>query len=183
MGRLARLLGTCVYACHRLGGVATALRSDDTCRRTEAAQRGSRSVGRGEISTEKEFCSLVQQTAFCGEEHTRRSEAPKPASSSPSGRRRHEQHLGSNHLRRPDPLLDGRRRLIGQVGRAVVWQALEIGPDQGFIGRRQCAALAAIDLSSQENELLSITAIFRPANGRPRHEHVPERQLGVVARY
>jgi hypothetical protein len=40
-----------------------------------------------------------------------------------------EQHLGSDHPRRPNPLLDRRRSLIRQFGRAFVGQALEIRPD------------------------------------------------------
>jgi hypothetical protein len=53
----------------------------------------------------------------------------------------------------------GRRHLIGQVGQSFLGQALEIGPDPGFVGRRQCAALAAIDLSCQQYEQLSIHAV------------------------
>jgi hypothetical protein len=34
-----------------------------------------------------------------------------------------------------------------------------VGPDQGFVGTRQCAALAAIDLSGQKYEQLSTNAL------------------------
>ncbi len=63
---------------------------------------------------------------------------------------------GSDGPRRPNPLLDCRRRPIGQLGRSVVGQALEIGPDQGVLGRRWCPALAAIDLRGQHDDQIAI---------------------------
>src|SRR5262245_13936896 len=59
--------------------------------------------------------------------------------------------------RRPNLLLDGRRHPIGQVGRAVVRQALEIGPDQGFLGRWASAALAVIDLLGQHEDEFAVS--------------------------
>jgi len=43
-------------------------------------------------------------------------------------------------------LLDYRRRSVVDVGQSVIGQALEIGPDQGFVGRWQAPSLAAIEL-------------------------------------
>ncbi len=54
--------------------------------------------------------------------------------------------------RRPNPLLNCRRRAIIEVGRAVVGQALEIGPDQGFVGWWGASVLAVIELRGQHDD-------------------------------
>jgi hypothetical protein len=54
--------------------------------------------------------------------------------------------------RHPNLLLDGRRRLVGQVGRAVVGEAFQIGADQGLLGSREGASLAAVDLRGQQDD-------------------------------
>ena len=43
-----------------------------------------------------------------------------------------------------------------RVGRAVVGQALEIGPDQGFLGRWEAPALAVIDLRGQHDDEVAV---------------------------
>jgi hypothetical protein len=58
--------------------------------------------------------------------------------------------------RRPKPLLDCRRRLIGQVGRAVVGQARENGPDQGFLERREAAPFAVIEFRCQHDDEFTV---------------------------
>ena len=60
--------------------------------------------------------------------------------------------LGGGRADHPNPLLDRRRHLISQVGRAVVGQALEIGSDQRFVGRWEGAALTAIDLRGEHDD-------------------------------
>ena len=66
-------------------------------------------------------------------------------------------HLGGGSAPSPpNTLLDFRRRLNGQVGKPVVGQALEIGPDQGFLGGRDVAALTAIDLLCQHDDEFAV---------------------------
>jgi hypothetical protein len=56
----------------------------------------------------------------------------------------------------PSPLLYGRRRSIVDVSGAVVGQALEIGPDQGFVGRWEASAFAVIELPGQHEDEVAI---------------------------
>ena len=90
----------------------------------------------------------------------------------------------------PDSLLDRRRLLIGQAGRAVVGQALEIGPDQGVVRRGEGAALAAIDLRGQHDDQIAVCPAVRSAPAshnsirRPVPFNIPvyESQPGVEGR-
>ena len=67
------------------------------------------------------------------------------------------------------PLLDCRRGLIGQVGRAPVGQALEISADQGFLGRWESAALTVIELRGQHDHEVAalIQDVLDRAGGNP----------------
>ena len=85
--------------------------------------------------------------------------------------------------RLPNPLLDDRRHLIALVGRAVVWQALEIGPEQVFLGRWECAVFSAIDFAGKhEDEVAVVPAVLKTIR-RPGHLIAvchEDSQLGVV---
>src|SRR5262249_53002007 len=58
---------------------------------------------------------------------------------------------------------DYRRRSIVDVGRSVVGQALEIGPDQGFVGRWQAPAVAVIELRGEHDDEFRVCLAVRNA--------------------
>ena len=82
--------------------------------------------------------------------------------------------------RRPNPLLDDRRRSIVDVGRSVVGQALEIGPDQGFVGRWQAPALAAIELRGQHDDEFTVCLAVRNAPAVRKHDPVARASVAMT---
>ena len=58
------------------------------------------------------------------------------------------------------------------VGRSVVGQALEIGPDQGFVGRWQAPALAVIELRGQHDDEFTVCLAVRNSPAGPQDDPV-----------
>ena len=84
------------------------------------------------------------------------------------------------YLRRADGIRDDWRVFIAELGRTVVGQAFEIGPDQGVFRMREGAALAVIELTGQEHEQLPIAALFPLANGRPEEPRILEGHASIL---
>jgi hypothetical protein len=125
-----------------LGALVACILSARRCRRTEArnaVRRLGRRLRQRRNSVRQFGGALSAEKGALGDERPRSLlRDPERPPAAPS-------HISAGP-RRPNPLLDCRRRSIVDVGRSVVGQALEIGPDQGFVGRWHAPALAAIEL-------------------------------------
>ena len=64
-------------------------------------------------------------------------------------------------------------------GEAVVGQALEIGPDQGFVGRWGAPALAVIELRGQHDDEFAVCLAVRNGPAGPEHDPVARASVAM----